>query len=246
MRIHPTQSYQAARSTQNVRGTKPAAYSNTSSSSSAASVPSDPAQLLNIAALEMPANVQAAFQSLLEEVGRLKQELEISRKRVQELEKLADSDPLLPMINRRAFLRELTRFLAFAERYGIAGSLLYFDLNGMKRVNDELGHEAGDGLLLHFSQILLRNIRDSDVLGRLGGDEFGIILAQTDQQTAEEKATDLVAQMNKEPFHWRGQLIPVSCAIGVHQISHIYSADEALAEADKAMYVEKKRRYATG
>jgi len=238
MRIRPTQPYMANRGLS-------AARPGPSVLSPSAPPIGDRSHILNINAAEMPSNVSAAFQSLLEEIGRLKQELEISKRRVTELEKLADTDSFLPVLNRRAFLRELSRFLAFAERYGILGTLLYFDLNGMKRVNDELGHEAGDGLLQHFTQLLLRNVRDSDVLARLGGDEFGIILAQTHQALAEEKAKDLLWQMEQEPFHWKDQLIPISCAIGIHQFSELNSADQALAEADKAMYKEKKRIYAS-
>lgn len=238
MRIRPTASPQIPIGLSNIR---PASPHVGAPASSPASV--DRTSILGLNSVDLPANVQAAFQSLLEEIARLKQDLDLHKRRVAELERLADEDTLLPLMNRRAFLRELTRFLSFAERYGIEGTLLYFDLNGMKRINDDLGHAAGDGMLLHFAHILLRNIRESDVLGRLGGDEFGIILAQADQKLAKEKAGELLAELGNTPFLWEGREIPVSCAIGIHQISDAGSADQALAEADKAMYVEKRRLY---
>ena len=78
---------------------------------------------------------------------------------------------MLPILNRRAFVREISRFIAFAERYGTPSSLLYFDLDNFKAVNDAYGHAAGDVVLRHFSDLIASQIRDSDVLARLGGDE---------------------------------------------------------------------------
>ena len=79
--------------------------------------------------------------------------------------------------------------------YGSPGSVLYFDLNGMKHINDKYGHPAGDATLQHFATVLVNNVRDSDVVGRLGGDEFGVILAQADMAQAEEKAGQLMDQL---------------------------------------------------
>ena len=126
--------------------------------------------------------------ALLDEVSRLRQELDLTRKRISHLERMADEDSMLPIANRRAFVRELTRLISYSERYGTAGSVLYFDLNGMKEINDRYGHPAGDEALRHFARLLVANVRDSDVVGRLGGDEFGVILAQADEAQARDKA----------------------------------------------------------
>jgi len=92
--------------------------------------------------------------------------------------------------------------------------VLYFDLNGMKQINDRFGHPAGDAALRHFATLLLNNVRDSDVVGRLGGDEFGVILAQADIAQADEKANQLLSVIARSPLIWEGVDIQLSCAWG--------------------------------
>ncbi len=102
------------------------------------------------------------------------------------MEKTADQDQLLPLLNRRAFVRELTRYIAFTGRYNTPASLIYFDLNHFKQINDTHGHAGGDAALEHFAETLLSHVRDSDCVGRLGGDEFGVLLTHADQASLEE------------------------------------------------------------
>lgn len=205
--------------------------------------PVDQASFLGLTETELSPNVKAALTALLDEVRSLREELDRTRKRIQFLERVADEDAMLPIANRRAFVRELTRIISFSERYGSPGSVLYFDLNGMKQINDRHGHAAGDAALRHFSQILLNNVRDSDVVGRLGGDEFGIILAQADVAQAQEKATQLIGIIARSPFFWEGNEITLSCSIGMHEFHGQQSADEALSQADASMYQAKRQHY---
>lgn len=206
--------------------------------------PTDQASFLGLSANELSPNVRAALQALLDEVSRLRQELDLTRRRISHLERIADEDSMLPIANRRAFVRELTRLISYSERYGTAGSILYFDLNGMKEINDRFGHAAGDEALRHFAQLLVTNVRDSDVVGRLGGDEFGVILAQADETQARDKATSLVELVLTQPLVWQGETVGLSCAVGIHQFSGRQNADEALSRADADMYDEKRRYYA--
>ena len=120
---------------------------------------------------EMTPRVRQALMGLLGEVDRLRRELDDSRNRIAFLERLADEDSLMPIANRRAFVRELSRMMAFAQRYGTPASVIYFDLDGLKAVNDQHGHAAGDAALQHIAQILVDSVRNTDVVGRLGGDE---------------------------------------------------------------------------
>src|SRR5262249_38592772 len=192
----------------------------------------DHASFLGLNETELSPNVRAALQALLDEVGRLRQELELTRKRISHLERMADEDSMLPIANRRAFVRELTRLISYCERYGTAGSVLYFDLNGMKEINDRYGHPAGDEVLRHFARLLVANVRDSDVVGRLGGDEFGVILAQADDKQARDKATSLVELVAAQPIDWQGEMLQLTCAVGIHQFSARQTADDALSDAD--------------
>jgi diguanylate cyclase (GGDEF)-like protein len=204
----------------------------------------DQATFLGLNETELSPNVRAALVALLDEVSRLRKELEMTRKRISHLERMADEDSMLPIANRRAFVRELTRLISYSERYGTAGSVLYFDLNGMKEINDRYGHPAGDEALRHFARLLVVNVRDSDVVGRLGGDEFGVILAQADEKQARDKAAALVELVKSHPVMWQNEALPLSCAVGIHQFSPRQNADEALSKADADMYDEKRRYYA--
>jgi diguanylate cyclase (GGDEF)-like protein len=208
-----------------------------------ASTPVDRVAFLGLSEGELSPNVRLALQALLDEVSHLRDELDQTRKRIAHLEQLADEDAMLPISNRRAFVRELTRMISYAERYSSTGSVLYFDVNGMKAINDRLGHSAGDAALAHFARLLVENVRDTDVVGRLGGDEFGVILAQADERQAQEKANILVRIIDATPFDWMNEKLTLSCAVGIHQFLAKQSAETAITAADANMYKVKRRHY---
>ncbi len=194
-----------------------------------------------IPAAERTPRVRLVLDRLEAEVQGLRRELDRAQRRIADLEDLADRDALTPVLNRRAFVRELARILSFGERYGMAGSLLYFDLNGLKRINDGLGHAAGDAALGHVARVLSELVRDTDVVGRLGGDEFGVILAQSDGVVAAAKARELARAVQAEPVDVDGRRMRVKVAFGVHSFTAGERAKEALAAADRAMYLRKSK-----
>ena len=128
---------------------------------------------------------------LLAEVERLKAELADAKCRIAELEARADIDPLLDILNRRGFERELGRSRAYLKRYGGAAALLFIDLDGFKAINDRHGHAAGDALLKAVARDLVGHVRASDVVARLGGDEFGVLLWNLGPTQAAAKASQL-------------------------------------------------------
>ncbi len=203
---------------------------------------SDVTTVMGIPKAELTPKVYAAIMSLLEEVKKLRREVEHGKSRINHLEKLADQDSLMPITNRRAFVREMSRIMAFSQRYDLLSGVLYFDLNGMKEINDTYGHAAGDAALKLLGHVLIENVRQSDVVGRLGGDEFGVILAQTDHEAAKEKAGSLVEVIENTPLVWEGKEIKLSVATGAYSFSQGESVDTALAHADKAMYEDKRRK----
>lgn len=207
----------------------------------AADQPIDVTTIMGIPESELTPKVKAAFEKLLTEVVNMRQELERAQKRIGYLEELADQDSLAPVLNRRAFVRELGRMMSFAERYGSPGSVLFFDVNGMKQVNDSHGHGAGDAALKHIASRLLENVRSSDIVGRLGGDEFGVVLAQATTEIAMEKAAHLANDVQAEPVVWEGIELEVSVSYGVHTFAGEEHIDEALNSADRAMYEQKRR-----
>ena len=198
------------------------------------------ASVLGIPEDEFTPRVRDAIMTLMGEVESLRHEVQKARQLLEEMEQVADRDQLLPVLNRRAFVRELTRYIGFAARYGTPASLLYFDLNGFKLINDSHGHPAGDAVLEHFAQQLLANVRDSDIVGRLGGDEFGVILSHANQAQAQAKANTLSESLNGSPAVWRGRNIPIAFSYGAFELTSGDSADLAIARADEAMYAHKR------
>jgi diguanylate cyclase (GGDEF)-like protein len=197
------------------------------------------ASVLGIPESEFTPRVRDAIMNLMGEVDRLRGELELARSQIEAVQALADQDGLVPLLNRRAFVREMSRILDFGERYDLTASLVYFDLDGFKRVNDTLGHAAGDAVLRHVARILTDNVRESDVIGRLGGDEFGLIMAKADRDAAERKAKFLADQLSGTPFDWNGHRIELSMAHGVHVFRKGENVDGAMENADRAMYNAK-------
>lgn len=195
---------------------------------------------LGVSPDDLAPDVRHALDRLVGEVGTLRDELARSQTRLRELERLADEDSLAPISNRRAFLRELMRAIRYAERYGSSGSLLYFDLNGMKAINDTFGHPAGDAVLLHVARLLLAHVRASDLVGRLGGDEFVVLLARADEALARDKAARLAELIRCTPAEWKGESISVSLAYGVHAFGPGEDVDSVLASADRDMYDHKR------
>src|SRR4029077_18400286 len=131
-------------------------------------------------------------------------------------------------------------YIAFAGRYGTPARLIYFDLNGFKAINDTYGHAGGDAALLNFANVLSANVRDSDCVGRLGGDEFGILLSHADQAQAHKKADILAEKLRAAPTPWNNKSIAVSFAYGAFELKAGDDADLAMARADEAMYAHKR------
>jgi diguanylate cyclase (GGDEF)-like protein len=205
----------------------------------------DTASVSGIPESEFTPRVREALIALMAEVDRLRDELRKSQARIEYLERLVDQDTLVPVNNRRAFVRELTRQLSFSERYAEPSSLVFIDLNGFKEINDTHGHACGDAALKQIGDVLNRNLRSSDYVGRLGGDEFGVILVQADEARATEKANQLLQAIRGTPLPWEGKDIPLDASIGVYTFRSGEDAIAAIAAADAAMYAAKKKAKAS-
>ena len=206
--------------------------------------PVDSAAFLGIAEVEMTPAVKAAIQALLGEIDDLRGEVGRLKGRLAEAEALADRDALTPLLNRRAFVRELGRIRTFAQRYGSPASLVYIDLDDLKGVNDRLGHAAGDAALKAVAERLLSQLRESDIVGRMGGDEFAVILAQADQATAEAKAAALARAIEAEPLQFGEWSAPLHISFGVCAITADAEPEALVSAADQAMFVRKRVRRA--
>ncbi|MDR3514124.1 MAG: diguanylate cyclase [Caulobacteraceae bacterium] len=202
--------------------------------------PADSVAILGLGESDLTPQVQSALTTLLDEIDELRKEVGRLKSRLVEAEGLADKDALTPLLNRRAFVRELGRVIAFIQRYGGPASLIYFDLDGFKAVNDRFGHAAGDMALSTVAQRLAGNVRESDLVGRLGGDEFAVILVHADLATATAKAAALAWAVESEPAQCGEWLAPLKISYGVRKIIPGISPEQALAAADAAMYARKR------
>ncbi|MBB5520150.1 GGDEF domain-containing protein [Amphiplicatus metriothermophilus] len=224
------------------RGASPVGASGAAQSGSGPSPIVDKISIAGIPHEELTPRVREALTTLMNEIQALKRDLENAKARIEELEQLADSDPLLGVLNRRGFLRELGRALAMAERHGAPSALVFADLNDLKQINDTMGHAAGDAALAHAARIIAANIRQTDALGRIGGDEFAVVLAQTDEAGARVKADKLAARVSEEPVGWHGAPFRIEMSFGVVALDPRLEPEQALQLADRAMYQAKKAR----
>jgi diguanylate cyclase (GGDEF)-like protein len=176
------------------------------------------------------------------EVERLKADLIKAEWKIAELEARADVDPMLDILNRRGFERELVRSLAYVKRYGTPAALVYVDLDGFKAVNDKHGHAAGDALLVAVARLLASRVRASDVVARLGGDEFAVLLWNLNETQALMKARDLEAGVAQTVATVGAARVSVGASAGVVTLTGTTTPDAIVEAADKAMYLRKKER----
>jgi diguanylate cyclase (GGDEF)-like protein len=185
---------------------------------------------------------RAIVMRLAAEVDTLAAQLDASRARITDLETRIDIDPLTDTLNRRGFERELKRSLAYVKRYGTSAALIYLDLDGFKPVNDRHGHAAGDAMLKAIAAALHRQVRASDVVARIGGDEFVVLLWNVGGLAAAAKATALETAVYATPVLWNSSTLVVTASAGVALLGALDTPAEALARADAAMYARKKER----
>ncbi len=235
-----TDSLRTTRATRPATVTASRASAAISSSGGTTKMPHDTVGVLGIPAHEVTSRVREALLTLMQEVESLRREVERNKTRMAELEKLADSDTLSPVANRRAFVRELSRVMSYAERYQVETSILFVDVNDLKTINDVHGHGAGDAALVHVAEILRANIRGSDLVGRLGGDEYAVILSHASEEMATQKADLLQNKISERPVNYNNNDIKVAAAVGVYTFGPGETPTAVLAAADKRMYARKK------
>jgi diguanylate cyclase (GGDEF)-like protein len=188
---------------------------------------------------ELTPRVRAALVQQIDEIELLSAALGDMRARVDELERLVDSDTLTPLPNRRRFLRELGRVVQQRRRYSSTAFVMFVDVNGLKAINDAHGHLAGDAALIHVAEILSRSVRTTDIVARIGGDEFGLLLEHLDEAAAVEKAARLASAVEAEPLPLGSQALTLSVAIGYAEVGRADEVHAVLARADAAMYARK-------
>jgi len=163
------------------------------------------------------------------------------KKQEKILEQLAFQDELTKLPNRRAFLYKLEQLLSVSERYKNTFALLFIDLDGFKKINDSLGHEAGDELLKKVSIYLKKSVREKDTVARLAGDEFTILLPDANEEECMLVAGKIIENLTS-PFLIEGKEVRVTPSIGISLYPQ--NGEDALTllkQADMAMYQAKQK-----
>jgi diguanylate cyclase (GGDEF)-like protein/PAS domain S-box-containing protein len=170
----------------------------------------------------------------------VKQEITAEQNLYQKIAYQATYDDLTGLLNRREFNEKLKNSVQKAQKYLTESVLCYLDLDRFKIVNDTAGHLVGDRLLSELAQLLQRLIRKEDTLGRLGGDEFGLLLEGCSLSEAEQVSQQLINAINNYRLKWQNVEFDVGVSIGMVEISaHSQDADELLSRADLACYQAK-------
>jgi diguanylate cyclase (GGDEF)-like protein len=161
---------------------------------------------------------------------------------VENLKNMAEHDGLTGLYNRSYFQQELERVVERVRRAGgICCSLLYIDLDNFKYINDTLGHAAGDRLIIEVAAILNKRARKSDLIARIGGDEFTVLLFDTTPRLSVQVAESFRARLADYLFKHSGEQIDIGCSIGVAAINPgTASAAEILSQADLACHLAKR------
>ncbi len=194
----------------------------------------DVASILGLPPGAIPASVQDSIAALVDEVECLRDEADQSRHVETFLAMEADRHSFLPVLTRRALLRELGRLLDLSEREALPGSLIYLHLGGIERLRVVEGLAASDAVLVQVAEEIRSELRQTDLLGYLDGCDFAVALAVAEDGGAAEKAENIAAKLAGRSFDWQGRPIILSVGLGVAHFRSGVRAEQLLAAADAA------------
>lgn len=202
----------------------------------------DETAFLGLSEADLTPAVQGAIRTLLTEIDDLRQEVARLKAQLVQAEAVADQDPLTPVLNRRALMRELDRIRTFSHRYGSPAALVYLDLDDFKGVNDRFSHAAGDAALRAVAERLRSQVSGSDLVARMGGDEFAVLYSQASLPVAEARARSLAKVLESSPIRFGEWSAPLNVSYGVAEVTPDIEGEEVVARADAAMYARRRER----
>ncbi|MFC3050722.1 GGDEF domain-containing protein [Kordiimonas pumila] len=165
--------------------------------------------------------------------------------RIGYLEQLSVTDELTGIANRRGLQNALSSILASAARHRETGVLGFLDLDGFKNTNDTYGHLAGDSVLRHVAKCLKKFTRPDDVIARISGDEFAIVLKRCTPEQGRSRLRALQRKINNSHIRYDNVTIPVQCSIGQQHFDGTASVHSLIESADLDMYSDKQARKTT-
>ncbi|MCC2601548.1 GGDEF domain-containing protein [Sphingopyxis yananensis] len=185
------------------------------------------------------AGVLQELAALRQLCSQLQQENGALRAAMVELERVAQRDTLTPLYNRRHFLSCIKKQLVKLQPHEERGAVVFMDMNQLKAINDRYGHAAGDFALVEVAARVEAQLGTGDMAARIGGDEFGLLLASADREDARARVRCIEAALADLPAMFEGQAIGLSACYGVAMLRGGESGVSILAEADRDMYVSK-------
>tara|TARA_Y100000590_G_scaffold182764_1_gene208265 strand:- start:1012 stop:1596 length:585 start_codon:yes stop_codon:yes gene_type:complete len=177
---------------------------------------------------------------LLQKVANLEGQLEEARIKVAQLTEMCETDPLTQIGNRRKFVKNLESVISYNKRYKRQSALIFFDINKIKYINDNFGHDTGDQAIIFTAETLQEYIRDTDGLYRFGGDEFIIILHNVSRDMAEQKMLDIQIDFNSKKFEYQDYINTLTISAGLEMIEGNTCPTKLINSADRKMYEEKR------
>jgi diguanylate cyclase (GGDEF)-like protein len=184
----------------------------------------------------------AFISQVLDLAAQAEQRIAEQQARIQHLESLTTTDELTGLLNRRGFMEGVHRALQSARRYDEEGVLSFIDLDGFKPINDTYGHGAGDMVLRRVAELLLSNVRKTDLVARLGGDEYAVLFVHAVKQVGRKRAEVLRQILNASNLVYGDVSIPIRASLGCADYSGWSAPEDLLRKADRSMYREKNRR----
>lgn len=188
-----------------------------------------------------PANdATSTDDALRAEVERLREANALLSAALADMEYAAQRDVLTTLFNRRYFLTALQQRIARVARYKERVAILFVDVDGLKAINDRLGHGAGDRALAAIAHALQSATRESDVVARIGGDEFALLIDHVDAAAARAKTGALRNALSASECYWGSERIRLSAAFGMAIIDARDTAEDLMRRADSDMYRAKR------
>lgn len=188
---------------------------------------------------EREQRLASRLEMLQKRLGEMETEVQESRLAIEEQKRRATHDALTGLPNREAYQARLEEELIRRHRYGGKLSLVIGDVDHFKHINDSFGHLAGDKVLQLIGRTLRKNMRDIDFIARYGGEEFVILMPETGAEEAMLAAEKLREKIEKSPFHFKQERVPITMSFGVSEFHALESPDVVFDRADRALYQAK-------
>jgi diguanylate cyclase (GGDEF)-like protein len=196
--------------------------------------------------VKLPSQSESAIEVVLRKLDEEDRKIVLNalaraEKTEAELRYLADHDSLTGLLDRRRFRAELDQYVSFTARYGGQGAVMIIDIDGLKAANDSLGHHAGDNLIRQIARVMRERVRATDIVARLSGDEFAVLMPQTDTTGALQLGEDLRAQVAESAVPASdADSATISVGITMFGGKRDVGAEAVLVAADQAMYRAKE------